>query len=79
MTPKEKWDRINNPMSVEDYGLFLTEDELRTFLEGRKLLLGVRIMQRKDKKIERWSKEASKFLAELHDKIALKAMMDNVQ
>ena len=35
MTPKEKWDRLNNPQSADDYGLGMTEAELLTFPEGR--------------------------------------------
>jgi len=39
MIPQEKWDRLNNPKSLEDYGISLREEELRSFPEGRALLL----------------------------------------
>lgn len=35
MTPKEKWDRLNNPTCLADYGLSLSRDELMQFPEGR--------------------------------------------
>lgn len=42
MTPEEKWKRLTNPKTAEDYGLSLTETELETFAEGRELLAGMR-------------------------------------
>lgn len=38
MTPKEKWDRLNNPTCLEDYGLSLSRDELIQFPEGRAIV-----------------------------------------
>ena len=38
MCPKEKWERLNNPTCLKDYGLSLSEDELMQFPEGRDLL-----------------------------------------
>lgn len=35
MTPQEKWKRLNNPTCLEDYGLFLSRNELMQFPEGR--------------------------------------------
>lgn len=43
MTPEEKWERLNNPKTLEDYGLCLSEEELGTFEEGRKILAGARL------------------------------------
>ena len=42
MTPREKWDRLNNPKTLEDYGLCLSEEELSTFEAGRKILAGAK-------------------------------------
>ena len=39
MTAKEKWDRLNNPTCIEDYGLSMTESEIRQVPEGRAFLL----------------------------------------
>lgn len=42
MTPKEKWDRLNNPKTLEDYSLCMSEEELGTFEAGRKILAGAK-------------------------------------
>ena len=42
MTPEEKWERLNNPKTREDYGLCLSEEELSTFEAGRKILAGAK-------------------------------------
>ena len=42
MAPEEKWKRLTNPQTAEDYGLSLTEAELETFDEGREVLAGMR-------------------------------------
>jgi len=42
MTPEEKWKRLTNPQTADDYGLSLTETELETFAEGREVLAGMR-------------------------------------
>lgn len=34
MTPEEKWERIKNPKSIEDWRLSLTVSEMLTFPEG---------------------------------------------
>lgn len=39
---EEKWNRLTNPKSVEDYGLSLTESEMVTFPEGRKIIAGIK-------------------------------------
>ena len=38
MTAQEKWERLTNPKTVEDYGLSMTETELLEFEEGRKVV-----------------------------------------
>ena len=38
MTPKEKWERLQHPTCAADYGLGISEKELRTFPEGRALM-----------------------------------------
>lgn len=45
-TPTEKWARLQNPKCLEDYGLSLTQEDLRQFPEGRRLLAEVRSVQR---------------------------------
>jgi len=38
MTPQEKWERLNNPTCIEDYGLSISEEELVTFPAGAAIL-----------------------------------------
>ena len=35
---QEIWDRMNNPKTVEDYGLSLSLDDLKRIPEGRRVL-----------------------------------------
>jgi len=43
MTPSEKWARMANPQTIEDYGLGITADELMTFPEGVELMKQMQI------------------------------------
>ncbi|MFA5706808.1 MAG: hypothetical protein WDA41_10675 [Candidatus Neomarinimicrobiota bacterium] len=45
MTPQEKWERLNNPETLSDYGLILSENELMQFPEGREIVKAVRARQ----------------------------------
>lgn len=38
MTPVEKWKRLTNPQTIEDYGLSVSLDELAETAEGREIL-----------------------------------------
>ena len=42
LTPRQKYQRINNPKCLIDYGLSLSIDELKTFKAGRDFLKIVR-------------------------------------
>lgn len=42
MDPKEKWERLTNPQTIEDYGLALNERELEKIQEWRALLATLR-------------------------------------
>lgn len=42
MEPKEKFCRLTNPQTVDDYSLTLTEQELDTFAEGKEILADMR-------------------------------------
>lgn len=42
MTPEEKWKRLTNPKTLEDFGLSVTEAELETFPDGCEILAGFR-------------------------------------
>lgn len=42
MTPEEKWGRLQNPQSVEDYGLSVTVEELESFEAGREVAAAIR-------------------------------------
>lgn len=44
ISPKEKWERITNPKTVDDYGLSIGEIELETFEEGKKIISGIRAL-----------------------------------
>jgi len=48
---QDKWNRLNNPKTIEDYGLSLTEKELRTFPEGRIILFDIKVNLRKEKQL----------------------------
>lgn len=41
MKPVEKWKRLNNPKSIDDYGLSLSGSELKTFPEGREIVKAI--------------------------------------
>ena len=45
MTPQEKWDRMNNPTCLEDYGLSMTESEALQVPEGRIWVEAIRGIQ----------------------------------
>lgn len=53
MNPQEKWQRLNNPRSIEDYAISLSENELRAFPAGRSILLDIRLGQRRARQFER--------------------------
>ena len=38
MTAQEKWERLKNPKTIEDYGLLMSEAELLESEEGRKVV-----------------------------------------
>lgn len=38
MKPQEKWDRLNNPQCLKDYGISLTKSEMMSFPEGRVII-----------------------------------------
>ena len=40
-TPEEKWARIKNPQTVDDYRLVISVDELLTFDEGVEIVNGI--------------------------------------
>lgn len=40
MTPVERWRRMTNPQTVEDYGLSVTLEELYETPEGREIIYG---------------------------------------
>lgn len=39
---ENKWHRLNNPKEADDFGIILTESELETFEEGRRVLAEIR-------------------------------------
>ena len=52
-TPEQKWMRITNPKTADDYGLSMTETELETFEEGREILSELRgMMENKERQTE---------------------------
>lgn len=71
MTPKEKWDRLQNPKTPEDYGLCLTETELRQFPEGRSVLLGVRTIQRTRANGRRFGRKMGEAMGKTMDRIIM--------
>lgn len=54
MKHEEEWKLLNNPARHEDYGILIGERELRTFPEGRRVLLEIRLLQRQRKKTKRF-------------------------
>lgn len=69
MTPEEKWQRLNNPQTCEDYGLSLSESELRAFPAGRKLLLEIRLLQRKRKQNNLFMAKMGKRVKQVREQI----------
>ena len=67
MTPEEKWARLNNPTCADDYGLSISETELRTFLEGREILLNLRKIERKRGRTSRLMSALGKSMGERID------------
>jgi hypothetical protein len=49
--PAEKWRRLNSPQCHDDYGLSLSEAELRTFPAGRAILAEVLRLRRQSKQM----------------------------
>jgi len=59
-SPKEKWDRLNNPTCVEDYGLSLSREELAQFPEGHAIINRVDELRRERKEMEIIMREMGK-------------------
>ena len=49
MKPCEKWTRLNNPQTLEDWGISITESEMRTFPEGRAFLCCLKRIERRER------------------------------
>ena len=48
MTPAEKWQRLSNPQTVEDYGLSMTTEDLRAVPEAQQEILSYLPLQHQD-------------------------------
>jgi hypothetical protein len=64
LTPEEKWKRLNNPTSAEDYGLSLSRDELLTFSEGQQMVAMVLLRSTKNKRGNHEKKNLSGIIME---------------
>ncbi len=71
MSHKEKWQRLNNAKTHYDCSLSLSESDLRGFHEGRKILLGIRMEQRRDKQSLLFMRNAGEMARQTIDKIAI--------
>ena len=78
MLPEEKWNRLNNPKTLEDYGLSLNEDELQSFPEGKVLLQSIKRIEaskEKDRKLflemDNYFEKISKNMKETIDNIII--------
>lgn len=76
MTPREKWERMRNPKELGDYGLGLTEEELRTFPEGRAFLLEVRLVQRFERNVDRIARRFFRSMSLRLDEIVASVLRD---
>ena len=54
MTPRDRLFALMDTRELRDYGLSVSEQELRTFPEGRALLLSIRLKQRRLIQAERF-------------------------
>ncbi len=71
MMPKEKWERLRSPKTFEDYGLSLNESELRTFPEGREVLLEIRLKQRRDKQASSFIQKAGEMARQTQERMIM--------
>ncbi len=69
MDPKSKLKALINPQTLEDYGVSISETEMRTFPEGRAFLLAIRKKQRDARRIDRLMSQCGAQAAETVDRI----------
>ena len=74
--PEQKFNRLMNPTCLEDYGLILTESELRRFPEGREILLDIKKRQHTARVVD---KKVSKFIKYFNEKTdsLIRGVMNN--
>ena len=69
---QEKWERLTNPKSLGDYGLSLTESEMMTFPEGRKIIAGIK----RDVAFLETAEKVGGFAKQSIDKTAFEVLME---
>lgn len=51
MTPRQKWAVLNKIETLKDYGVSISESEMRTFSKGRAFLFQIRKKQRAERRM----------------------------
>ena len=74
MTPEEKWERLTNPKTIEDYGLRMSENELMQFPEGQRVVAEVRARQEERSMLIRSARAAGKNTAATIDSLILRVL-----
>lgn len=64
MTAQEKWARLRRPTCVEDYGLSMSQAEMRRVPELRHVLARIKAEERRQRKIDRMVTEAMEMAAQ---------------
>ena len=75
MNPREKFNALLNPKNLDSYGLTLTEEEMRTFPEGREFLLEIAKHRRSTRKVTRTAIALGKAASRATDQIALSVLL----
>ncbi len=68
MTAQEKWERLTNPKTLEDYGLSMMETELLEFEEGRKVVESLRGVT--DKRMDAVEKMIAKNIGQTVERVS---------
>jgi len=77
MTPAEKWERINNPQTVEDYSICMNREELMLIEAGRKIVAQLDTIEAERQELKRRVKALAKDAASRLDALALEVLARN--
>lgn len=79
MTPEDKWQRLNNPKTIEDYSLSMNRAELMKIPEGREIVEAMDKMRDRMSLIEEADRMANEATQSMIDKLFMEVMSGKSQ